>query len=164
MSTTLTASFGVNLAAQLVTLYGNLTPALKNTLNFAFGTGSNQADQIYIQELAVVAAGTPKDIDLVGGGLTQPDGAAFAPAKIVGLGILNLSAAQILTVGAGSNPWISWLLATGDGVKIGKSGWLSFANPVDGFAVTAGTADILRIASDGGSNVPFILMLLGRSV
>lgn len=163
MSTALTGALQVNSNASLVTGFGTLQPAIPVNQSYSQGTGNNQFDQVYFGDLSVVNSGTPKDLDLIGGGLTQPDGSAFAPVKIVEMIIVNKDATQTLTIGGGSNPWVSWLGGTTPTVVIPPSGHLSISAPLGGWAVTAGSADILRISTGAGTNVPFTIALKGRS-
>lgn len=163
MSTTITAAIQILSSTTLTTGFGQLNPSIGVTKSFTHGTGNNQADQTYFADLLVASSGTPKDLDLIGGGLTQPDGAAFAPVEINRMTITNNHATATLTVGGGSNPWVSWLGGTTPTVKIPPGGTICMIAPNDGWAVTAGSADGLRISTDSGTNVPVTIELLGRS-
>lgn len=104
------------------------------------------------------------DLDLAGG-LTDPFGNAITFAKVCGLIVhnRNTTAGENLVVGGGSNPWITWLGATGDQVVVAPDGVLLLWNPsLAGYAVTASTGDILRLTGSGG-NITYDIALIGRS-
>lgn len=128
---------------------------------YASGTNANQQDVLW-EDTGSLAA-TTVDIDLRGS-LTDKFGAAANFAKVTALIIKvnTTTTGHTLTVGGGSNPWITWLGATGDKIVIGAGGVLILTAPVDGFAATAGTGDILRLDS-GLNTVSYTIQILGRS-
>lgn len=138
---------------------------LTKKFTFSHGTGVNQIDLVWTSDAAAaVTSGTPVSIDLAGS-LVDPLGTAVVFAKIVGIIILNdgSAATGILEVGGGSNAFASWLGATGDTVKIGPGGSHVFLNPsLAAYAVTAGTGDLLQLASASGT-VPYRVIIIGRS-
>jgi hypothetical protein len=128
------------------------------------GTGADQADRLYYAR-RTVSSGTPDDIDLASGSLTDIYGNALTFARIKGIYIHNRSttAAEILSVGAGSNPLINWVMASGDGVKVRAGGvFFIFAPDATAYAVTAATGDILEIAAASGSP-SYDILILGAS-
>lgn len=127
------------------------------------GTGANTVGAVYSNRGAI-ANGTPLDLDLRGTLVSVLDGSVVSFPVITGIFVANLETATTkgLTIGAGANPFISWLIATGDGLKVGSGGIFCLYSPVDGYPTTAGTADILRITSDVGSTNADIL-ILGRA-
>lgn len=130
--------------------------------NYATGTSSNQQDLVY-QDTRSIAA-TTSTIDLAGS-LTSPiAGTAITMVEVTYICITNKSTTtgEVLSVGAGSNPLLNWVMATGDGVKIGPGGSLVISSPIDGFAVTAGTGDILTLNS-GSATISVDILILGRS-
>lgn len=128
----------------------------------ANGSSTNEVRYAYSDSNSV-ANGAPVTYDLRGGLTSQLGAAAMAFAPVVGFAVRNKSAttAQNLQIGAGSNPFITWLLATGDGVVVGPGGFFAIESPIDGFATTAGTADILQIAAST-STISFDLLVWGR--
>jgi hypothetical protein len=151
----------ISLSAAFSNLLGGANPNIQQQLQFALGTSAGQFDLVHAKEYTIAAAGSPQSIDLNGGGLLDPEGNAVNFAKVTAIGLVNESAAQIITVGGGSNPWVGPWSGT---VTLGKSGVLAFTNQVDGWAVVAATGDILKLTSDGGVNVKVIVLLLGRTV
>ncbi len=138
------------------------TSLVETTSSQASGTTSGKQDLLW-EDTGSLAA-TTTDIDLAGV-LTDKFGASVNFVEITRLVIKvnTTTTAHTLTVGGGSNPWITWLGATGDKIVIGPGGTFVLDNPVDGYAVTAGTADILRLDS-GANTVSYTIQILGRSV
>ena len=139
-------------------------PSLKKVLQFLVGTGANQADMIWTDE-RTVTTGATDDIDLAGV-LSNAFGATLTFAEIVGIILVSDAAnTTTLTIGAGTNPWITMFLATGDGIKVGHGGvFVNFAPDASGLgAVTAGTGDILRITNSAGASATYKIVVLGRS-
>lgn len=129
--------------------------------SYANGTGASKVDAVYSERITVSGA-TTRDLR---GSLTGETGGSTAVFPIVvGLFLVNLSTTAGETVhvgGGGSNPWITWLGAAGDLVKVGPGGFLALWSPVDGYATTAGTADILTLDRATGS--PQVdLLIVGR--
>lgn len=132
---------------------------------FTFGTSSNQANLVYIGTGSVTSSGT--SIDLAGS-LTDQFGNTLTFAEVNALLIFNnnLTAGENLLVGGAASNAVSTLFSnTNDVLVIGASGFLSLVNPLDpGYAITAGTADILKLASGGaGYNITYELAVIGRS-
>lgn len=127
------------------------------------GTGANKVGAVYSNRGTIVN-GVPLDLDLRGTLVSVLDGSVVNFPIITGIFVSNLSTTTLhgLTIGAGANPFISWLIATGDGLKVGAGGMFALYAPIDGYATTIATADILRITSDVGSTDADIL-ILGRA-
>ena len=140
------------------------SPALNKLLQFTTGTGASQADLMYAATRTVASA-TNDDLDLAGS-LTNVFGATITNVEMVGVLIASDAAnTTTLSIGAGSNPWITMWLATGDGIKVFPGGvFLNFAPDANGLgAVTASTGDILRVANGSGASATYSVVLLGRS-
>lgn len=132
---------------------------------YSEGTSTDQADRIYDTNGTLAASGT-LDIDL-SGSLADRIGNTVVFAKIKRIMVLNKTSTTgiNLQVGAGSNPFITIWIATGDGIKVGPSGVFVWDSPVDGFAVTAGTGDILRLTNlSGAVSCDYRIIIVGTSV
>jgi hypothetical protein len=139
-------------------------PSIEKLLQFASGTGANQADGVFTDSRSVNASAND-DIDL-SGALTDALGASVAAAEMVGILIVNNSTTQTLTIGvAGTNPWVTMWAATGDGIKVFPGGvFLNFATDASGLgAVVAGASDVLRVANGSGSAASFDIAILFRT-
>ena len=130
---------------------------------FASGTASNTQDLIWSAQDSV-AAGAPDTVDVAGTLTSKLSGATISMVEVTLIYIRNKSTttAEILEIGAGSNPLLNWVKATGDAIKIGPGGVFLLTSPVDGFAVTATTGDILTITSASGT-ILYDIVIMGRS-
>lgn len=129
---------------------------------YTSGTGSNKVNRVWSGTNSSSSAST---YDLQGSALlSAADGSAVTFPIVVGMMIRNRSttAGQYITVGAGSAPWITWLGASGDAVVVGPSGVLILVSPIDGYATTATTGDILTVTPATGT-ITHDVILLGRS-
>lgn len=135
----------------------------EDVLSLVHGTSANQADLVW-SDSGSVASGTPVTVDLRGSLTSILDGGAVSFVEVVGLYIKNKSTttSQNLQIGGGSNPWITHLGASGDVIVLGPGGRLLLESPLDGYAVTAGTGDILQIASSSGT-ISYDVVIYGRS-
>lgn len=139
-------------------------PELKALLQFTDGTTANKFDIVFTDNRTVASASND-DIDLAGV-LTTAFGSTITAAEIVGIIIKSAAAnTTTLSVGGGTNPWITMWLATGDGIKVGPGGiFLNVAPDASGLgAVTAGTGDILRIANGSGASASYDIAILART-
>ena len=128
---------------------------------FAPGTGSGLADLMF-RDTRQLADGASENLDL-SGSLSSAFGASLLFAKVKVLIIKNLSAAQILSVGgAASLGFVSWVGDPTDIVKVGAGGFLCLVNPA-GYAVTAGTADLLKILNSAGAVCDYDIIIIGSS-
>jgi len=128
-------------------------------------TGTTAAKNDVCYAITATAAASADTYDLLGSLTSVLTGDAISFVDVVGFAIVNNSTAtgEDLTVGAGSNPWITWLNATGDAVVVPPGGCLVwFAGLVDDTQPTAGTGDILTI-DPGAATISYDLTIFGRS-
>lgn len=128
--------------------------------SFTAGTGALQGDLVYQGTQALVAGTNTVDLS---GVLTDAFGAILTPLRIKVIAFRNNSTTNIMTLGAAaSNPWVTWL-GTATSTKIVRPGgaFIDIAPDATGWAVTAGTADMLKVAGTGTDT--FDLLLLGAS-
>jgi hypothetical protein len=128
-------------------------PKLSKSVTFDAGTATiDQSDILY--EGVITVDNTGSTLDLAGV-LKDPDGNTIAAAEITGIYVEKDDAdAGYLIIGGGSNP---------------LGGVAGFAEPVFGMAcksgipVTAGSADLLKIAASAGT-ITANVVIVGRSV
>jgi hypothetical protein len=151
-------------ALDLVT--GTAPLRVRHAVSLVNGTGAGAADRLYSDRRTLAASAT-EDLDLAGV-LTDAFGASITFARIKGL-IISASAANtnnVIIGNATSNAWAALLGATGT-VTLRPGACLGvMAGPADvtGYAVTAGTGDVLKVAnSAGGSSVTYDVVLIGAS-
>lgn len=149
---------------------GSASKEIEKLLTFEEGTGANQADLPYIAERQVADGGND-DIDLAGV-LTDIFGETITNAEIAALFVLNQRKSSgtanttDLTIGGGSNPFLGFLGGTTPTIGPLKpgAGCFLFAGDAAGLgAVTASTADILRISNSAGAVNNYQIGIIGRS-
>jgi len=124
------------------------------------GTGDNQSNAVWFDERELVA--TSETLDL-SGSLEDVFGTTLLFTKIKALYIKNTSetTTEIIAVGgAAANQWDTWVANASDIVKVGPSGCLSLVNPIDGYVVTAGTGDNLKIDA-GSDTITYQIIIIG---
>ncbi|MFG2277519.1 hypothetical protein ACGFNQ_02375 [Streptomyces asoensis] len=138
---------------------------LSRSVTLANGTGVGKADKVY-QARRTLAASATEDLDLAGV-LADALGSTVTFVRVKGLFISAAAAnANNVVVGAASsNAWAALLNATGTltvrpGATVGAMAGVADA----GYAVTAGTGDLLKIAnSAGGTSVQYDIFIVGAS-
>lgn len=154
--------------AQSAQLSGGVTGAnldTYGTLSVVPGTSTGQADVAYFESRTLAASAT-ENLDLNAGSLVQPNGATATFAKVRGL-LITAAAANtndVIVGGAASNGWVTPFGAATHTVTIKPGGSFMLQCPV-GYAVTAATGDLLKIAnSSSGSAVTYSIAIVGTSV
>lgn len=131
------------------------------------GVGAGQADKIF-HDQRTLAASANEDLDLNGAGLTDAFGAALAFVKVKAV-IVSAAAANpnpITLGGAAANGFISWVGSATDKVSIRPGATLALiagAADASGYAVTAATADLLRVTAGAGGNHTYDVIVIGTS-
>lgn len=121
-----------------------------HTLSLASGSGAESGNMVW-HDQRTVATGANDDIDL-SGGITDAFGDSITFTKIRYIEIKNESTNDTLTIGGAANP-----VANVSGT-VQKSGsnypgiFVMTAPDASGLAVTAGSADELRITHDGDTS------------
>jgi len=145
-------------------------PSLEHLIQLASGTGAAQADLCWFDERTVDASSND-DIDLAGA-LSDAFGATITAAEMVALVVVNKPRAagsvntSDLTIGVGSNPFLGFLGGTSPTIgplKPGAVVLLACGDAAGIGAVTAATADILRIANGSGAAATYQIGILARS-
>jgi hypothetical protein len=128
------------------------------------GSGAGQADKHW-HDQRTISASSNDDLDLAGG-LTDALGQACTFAEIRGMIVRNRSTSGAVSIGgttAASNAWVAWVTGTAPAVVVPAGGTVILWVPTGtAWAVTAGTADILRIGNPGGAAVTYDIYLIGR--
>jgi hypothetical protein len=171
-----TATISLNvIAAVTKALDMNVSPEarlnLTKALAIAAGVGAGQADRLFIDRRTIAPSGTD-DLDL-NGVLLDPLGDAFNLARVKGLIVIAesdlasdpINVNDVIVGGAPSNAWVGPFGAAAHTVRLQPGEPLVvFARGATAWPVTAGTADLLRIAnSAGGSSVIYQIAIIGAS-
>lgn len=135
------------------------------TISLSTGTSADQADRVYQFNETLAASGT-RDLDL-SGSLTDSLGQTVVFVEVTSIVLINKAtvAGSDLLLGAGSNPMVNWVETGGDRVRVKAGGFMALGCRYDpGYAITAGTGDILRITNESGSaTVEYDIIIVGRS-
>lgn len=128
---------------------------------YANGTGSSQADVVHSGSISISTATT---LDVRGSLSSVLTGDSVSFVEITGILVKNNSstAGQYVTVGGGSNPVTSLWGASGDAAIVGPGGLMVLTSPIDGYATTAGTADVLTLTPATGT-ISVDYLIVGRS-
>lgn len=127
------------------------------------GTGANQASNMFHDQRTITASSS-ENLDLAGV-LTNAFGVVLTFTKIKVL-FVKAAAANVndVLLGNGSNPFIGPFGAAGASVVTVKPGGIALfiAPDANGYAVTAATGDILKVANSGaGTSVIYDIVILG---
>jgi len=130
--------------------------------SFGPGTGAGLVDKQYDDE-RTLGDGASENLDL-SGSLVDTFGVVILFAKIKVLAIKNKSTTQTLSVGgAASLGFIAWVGDPTDIVKIGPGAMALLICDPAGVAVTAATADLLKIANSAGATCIYDIFIAGSS-
>jgi hypothetical protein len=140
--------------------------SLSRKMELGSGTGAGNADRVFSDRRTLAASGT-EDLDLAGV-LVDAFGATITFARIKGIVIAAAAgnSNNVVVGAAASNPWATLLGAThtltlrpGAFVAVGTG-----AADATGYAVTASTGDLLKVANSGaGTSVTYDIHIIGAS-
>lgn len=137
----------------------NLGVNFQPSITYSDGVGANQANALYQASLAL-SSGT-NNVDL-SGVLTDGYGTVLTPVRIKAWGFQNNSASNSMTVGNGTNPWVTCLTGTGT-LIVPPGAFFMFSTPdATGWTITASTGDILKVAGTG-TDAFTLLFLAGKT-
>jgi hypothetical protein len=167
----LTSKLKVSVDAKLtqtLDLAEGTVPMLKEyAAALATGIGAGQADKVW-HDQRTLALSTGEDIDLAGT-LVDAFGNALTFVKVKGLLVsaAATNANNVVVGNAATNGFVSWVGGATHTVTVRPGATLAlFCGQADaaGYAVTAGTADLLRILNGGaGSSVTYDIIIIGTS-
>jgi hypothetical protein len=166
----LTSSLSIAANASLSTALDLATATVplqvRKAVSLASGTTAGKADKVFSDRRTLAASGT-EDLDLAGV-LLDAFGAAITFARIKGL-VISAAAANTnnVVVGAASaTQWATLLNTTGTITLRPGASFCAIAGVADatGWAVTAGTGDLLKVANSAGStSVTYDIVIIGAS-
>jgi len=144
---------------------GNSSLQAAFSLAMTDGTGANQVDRIFHDERTLAASAT-EDLDLSGGGLTDIYGTAFTIARLKLLVLWPSSAnTNNVNLTRPASNGVPLFLAAGDGIAGRPGGEIIICAPdATGYAVTAGTGDLINLTNSAGTtSVTYKIILMGAS-
>jgi len=141
-------------------------PYISNTTyTISDGTGANSAEAVFADQRTLTTGGN-EDLDLAGS-LTDGYGNTITFTKIKGIFVKNSanSGNAIEIGGATGNQFINWVGDGTDQVVVDEGGMFLLYSPIAaGYAVTAGTGDLLRITNTATSaNATYDIILIGET-
>lgn len=140
--------------------------SLSRKMMLGSGTGAGKADRVFSDRRTLNASAT-EDLDLAGA-LIDAFGAAITFARIKGIIIAAAdgNTNNVVVGNATSNAWAALLGATST-VTLRPGSFLAVGTGVadaNGYAVTAGTGDLLKVANSGaGTAVTYDVHIIGAS-
>lgn len=139
----------------------NAKLAVDALISFTSGTGVGKADLAFVAR-RTIAAGGADNLDL-SGVLTDAFGAVINAVKVKAI-VVKAAAdnSAALVVGNGASPFQGPLGASASTVSVAPSGVYAVAD-LTGWAVTAGTGDILKVSNPGASAATYDIAVLGAS-
>lgn len=167
MAVTNTATVKVSVAATMVNA-GTLSTAtapLAYTASYALanGTAANQANHFF--SASYTGASTSGNSHDLAGGLTDAFGSTitFTAIKTIVVKAAATNTGNVIVGGAASNTFASMFGDATDTVVLKPGGIVVLHDPsAAGYAVTASTGDILKIAASSGT-VDYDLILIGEA-
>jgi hypothetical protein len=166
LTTTLKASLSLSAKTAADQGSNSATRALNLALSLADGTGAGQADRAFVDTRQLAASGT-EDVDLAST-LVGIEGSAVTFARVKAIVVVadedNTNSVQVTRPASNGVPIF---MAAGDGVAVRPGGALILmtgAEDATGYAVTAGTGDLITLTnSAGGSVVDYTIAIVGCS-
>lgn len=150
--------------ADLGTPRMSLDPISK-VLQFTAGTDAVNKLDVLFSDTRTLAASANEDLDLAGV-LSSALGGIITAGEIVAV-YVEAAAGNTNNVNVtrpASNGFIGPFLAAGDGISV-KPGEFALMASRSGWAVTAGTGDLINVAnSSSGTGVTYDIVILGRTV
>ena len=131
--------------------------------SFLTGAGALQINELF-RDTRTLADGATEDLDLSGTALTNDFGVAIAFARVKIIAIRNKSTSQLLTIGGAASAQFSTLFGDPtDKIVLRPGGAVILIAPdATGYAVTATTADMLKIANgSAGSATDYDIAIAG---
>ncbi len=166
LKSTLAISASAQLAGStdLATIQSPL--AFQRAVNLGNGTAVGKADRMFADKRTLAASAT-EDLDLAGALLDALGGpAAFARIKGLIIAASKDNTNNVIFGAASSNAWATLLNSTGTVTLRPGAAACFMAGAADptGWAVTAGTGDLLKVAnSAGGTSVDYDIVVIGAS-
>lgn len=132
------------------------------------GTGAGQANKIFADTRTLAASAT-EDLDLAAGALTDAYGTTLTFAKIKAIYVEAAAGNtnNVILGNATSNAWVGPFGAATHTIAVRPGGVQLLATgeaDTNGYAVTAGTGDLLKVANSGGTTgVTYTIIIVGTS-
>lgn len=165
LTATVRAEIGSSYTSVLDQGTATFPASVSSIIQFTNGSGANQVDRLFSDQRTITASSN-EDLDLAGS-LTDAFGATLTFVRVKAI-IVKAAAGNtnnVVVGGAASNQFVGPFGAATHTIAVKPGGALIFVAPdATGWAVTAGTGDLLRIANSGaGTSVTYDIQILGAS-
>ena len=129
---------------------------------YSYGTGSGQVNKWYLARRTLTAT-TYDDLNLTSGLTTLGTTMAFTAVKRVLVAIIDPDGTKKLRVGpqGRTNAAALWFQAATTNFWEETYGYVLKDRPVTGWAISAGSADVLSIYNPGGSSLDYAVWIMG---
>lgn len=166
LATTMSLAVSAELTSALDLATASVPLSFRRAVSLSDGTGAGSADKIFSDRRTLAASGT-EDLDLAGV-LLDAFGAAITWARVKGIFITAAAANtnNVIVGAASATQWATLLNAAGTITLRPGSSFGAVAGVADatGWAVTAGTGDLLKVANSAGStSVTYDIVIIGAS-
>ena len=166
LTSSLSIAANADLTSALDLATGSVPLRVRHAVSLATGTTAGKADKAFSDRRTLAASAT-EDLDLAGV-LLDGFGAAITFARIKGLVIkaADANSNNVVIGAASSNAWATLLGATHTVTLRPGAAFAVMAGAADatGYAVTAGTGDLLKVANSGaGTSVSYDIVIIGAS-
>lgn len=162
------ATISVGIQARLTGTTDVASPAasvlVDEVLRLAEGTGLTSQANLMFADQRTITASSSEDLDLAGS-LSSPLGATltFAEVVLIYVKAASTNVNNVVLGAASANDFIGPFSA--DGTYSVKPGEYALFVSQSGWGVTAGTADLLKVAnSSSGTSVVYDIIIIGRTV
>jgi len=135
------------------------------TTQLSHGNAINKAEMVWHDQRTIAASGN-EDLDLAGVLASTLNGATLTFTKIKGIIIRAADGnTNNVNVTRPASNGLPFLLAAGDGMAVKPGGLFALIDPsAAGYAVTAGTGDLINIANSGaGTSVTYDVIIIGTT-
>lgn len=139
-------------------------PGAALPMAFNNGTANGQGDLLFADRRTIAASGND-DLDLAGG-LTDIFGNTLTFVEVASIEIRAAAGNtnNVVLGNAASNQFVGPLGGATHTIALKPGAVFAIGDPGAGWAVTAGSADVLRIANSGaGTSVTYDIVIIGRS-
>lgn len=166
MSTTIAGSLRVQFASTWTNTLDLSAPVdtVSQIVNQAFtnGTAADQAQVVWHDE-RTLTTGANEDLDLAGVLSSAFGVVTFTNVKYLVVQVTTTTTGYTLELGGkGSNAWVGALKDTSDILTLQAGSVLALSAPVDGYTVTAGTGDLLKVNNPSAGSVTYRIWIVGE--
>lgn len=164
-STTLSAKLTIQANSRFVEALDLSNPtdvlALDLSQSFTAGAGNKQVTKLF-HDTRTLADGATENLDLAGV-LVDPYGSTITFTAVKAIVFKNKSTTQTFSVGgAATAQFINWVADASDIVKVPPEGVFVLTAPNAGFAVTATTGDLFKVANSAGAAADYQVWIIGN--